>query len=318
MLFDGNGFAELPVNMSGRDFIVSDLHGQLVRLRIALDLISFAPDRDRLIAVGDIVDKGPGSAVLLGMLRKLQWFVSVVGNHELLMRAGSRGGPEAFKRWARNDMGWVEHVPPNELDQLVKVVDGMPIAIELPLLDGRRVGIVHAEIPPRSTWDFVRTPHISDIACGDTDGITLASSILWGRRRAMAGYRLRDNPLAEELPAATRVATWEALQPIAGIDLVVAGHTQVPEPAEPMVVSNCVFIETAAFQRDGWLTVMDPLRGCYWQVGSEQNLTRGPLQLPAPCDIEPFRPTPEQIAEAATRGQLGAEKPNRLQASHFP
>lgn len=318
MLFDGNGFADLPVNTAGRDFIVSDLHGQLVRLRIALDLVSFDPDRDRLIAVGDIVDKGSGSAVLLGMLRRLPWFVSVVGNHELLMRAGSRGGPEAFKRWARNDMGWVEHVPPDELDQLVKVVDGMPIALELPLADGRRIGVVHAEIPPGSTWDFVRTPQIADIACGDRDGLTLASSILWGRRRAMAGYRLRDNPFAEELPAVTRVSTWEALQPVAGIDLVVAGHTQITEPAEPMVVSNCVMIETAAFQPDGWLTLVDPLHGCYWQVGSKLSLTCGPLQLPAPRDIEPFRPTPEQIAEAASRGQLGAETLSRLHARHFP
>ena len=60
-------------NTRGRDFVVGDLHGCLPDLKALLTTVSFNPDKDRLIAVGDLVDRGPES---LGVLRLLgaPWF----------------------------------------------------------------------------------------------------------------------------------------------------------------------------------------------------------------------------------------------------
>lgn len=55
----GNGFATLDVNRRGRDFIVGDLHGQKALLERALPLVNFDPAADRLIALSDLIDRGP-------------------------------------------------------------------------------------------------------------------------------------------------------------------------------------------------------------------------------------------------------------------
>ena len=114
----------------------------------------------------------------------------------------------------------------------------------------------------------------------------------------VAAYRQRLNPKAKALPARTRARTWDALQPVPGIDLVLAGHTIVARPATPMVMANGVFLETGAFRRGGRLTMLEPATGSYWQVGGRKQDRCGPLQLPTPGDIEPFRLTPKQQAAA--------------------
>lgn len=307
VLFEDNSFVELPPNTKGRDFIVGDLHGRFDRLMAALDFVEFLPDRDRLIAVGDLIDKGPSGEALLRALQNESWFVSVLGNHEAMMRSAERGDHHLWIQWGRNHNRWAAYVSAAEMDELLKIIDRMPIALELPLADGRRIGVLHGEVPLDASWDVVRSAGAGNHEAGDDDGYTTGGSILWGRRRAVAGYRQRFNPKAKALPASTRVRAWEALQPVPGIDLVVSGHTLVTRPATPLVVANCVMLETAAFLPQGWLTLLDPLAGRYWQVGGRKSSARGPLPLPTPGDAEPFRPTPRQVAKAETAAQKQAE-----------
>lgn len=298
MLFDDNSFVELPPNTKGRDFIVGDLHGRADRLMQGMDLVDFQPDQDRLIAVGDLIDKGRDGEALLRTLQTESWFVSVLGNHEAMMREAERGDHRYWVEWARNHNQWALHVSPAVMKELLAIVDRMPVALELPLADGRRIGVIHGEVPPESSWEIVRSARAGKHEAWDYDANTVGGSLLWGRRRAKAGYRTRLNPRGKALPAATRVRTWQALQPVPGIDLVVAGHTRIGLPAMPMVATNCVFLETAAFLPQGWLTLLDPLNGCFWQVGGKKESARGPLPLPAAGDAEPFRPTPRQIEKA--------------------
>ncbi|MGB3423953.1 MAG: metallophosphoesterase [Castellaniella sp.] len=70
-----------PANTSGRDFVVSDLHGCRDLLQEQLDLIKFDISRDRLFSVGDLADRGPDSMDCLRLLRE-PWFHAVRGNHE--------------------------------------------------------------------------------------------------------------------------------------------------------------------------------------------------------------------------------------------
>ncbi|CAL1240813.1 metallophosphoesterase [Candidatus Methylocalor cossyra] len=74
----------LPANDGGRDFVVGDLHGCRAELERLLRLVDFDPTRDRLLSVGDLVDRGPDS---IGCLKLLEapWFHAVMGNHEQLL-----------------------------------------------------------------------------------------------------------------------------------------------------------------------------------------------------------------------------------------
>ena len=47
-------------NPNGRDLIVGDLHGCVSKFRARLDEVGFDPARDRVFALGDLIDRGPG------------------------------------------------------------------------------------------------------------------------------------------------------------------------------------------------------------------------------------------------------------------
>ena len=74
----------LPRNVRGRDFVVGDLHGMVALLNVLLDQVKFDPAVDRLLSVGDLVDRGDDSPAALALLDQ-SWFYAVLGNHEELL-----------------------------------------------------------------------------------------------------------------------------------------------------------------------------------------------------------------------------------------
>ncbi|WP_240622171.1 metallophosphoesterase [Achromobacter mucicolens] len=58
------------MNTKGRDLAVGDIHGHFGRLDAALAATRFSPEKDRLFAVGDLVDRGPESAEVLVWLKR--------------------------------------------------------------------------------------------------------------------------------------------------------------------------------------------------------------------------------------------------------
>ena len=64
-----------------RTFVVGDIHGCLDDLYNLLEHARFREGHDRLVLVGDLVDRGPNSAGVLRFARKLRATV-VLGNHE--------------------------------------------------------------------------------------------------------------------------------------------------------------------------------------------------------------------------------------------
>lgn len=74
----------LPANVRGRDFVVGDLHGCRQTLEKLLNRVRFDTSRDRLLSVGDLVDRGPDSMGCLDLLDE-PWFFAVRGNHEEMM-----------------------------------------------------------------------------------------------------------------------------------------------------------------------------------------------------------------------------------------
>jgi serine/threonine protein phosphatase 1 len=66
-------------------YVVGDLHGQLPLFENLLEKISFSPQADRLIAAGDVIDRGAKVGELLERLyegARAGWFLPVAGNHE--------------------------------------------------------------------------------------------------------------------------------------------------------------------------------------------------------------------------------------------
>ena len=74
----------------GRTIVVGDIHGcfdELVDLMKAVDLQA----DDRIIAVGDLIVKGPKSLQVLELFSQDQRFSSVIGNHDRKLRQRLRG-----------------------------------------------------------------------------------------------------------------------------------------------------------------------------------------------------------------------------------
>lgn len=90
----------LPVNTSGRDFFVGDLHGNLAALERALEALDFNTARDRLISVGDLVDRGNQVVELLELYHASPWFHACLGSHDAMMRDSLRRKPWATKAWS--------------------------------------------------------------------------------------------------------------------------------------------------------------------------------------------------------------------------
>lgn len=286
-------FVKLEPNTKGRDFLVGDLHGQMDLLDRALRVVHFSPRRDRLIALGDLVDRGPDSAALVELLAAEPWFISVRGNHDAMMQESIHDWRVRLA-WEQNDNEWSLDLPEGKLEALAQIVDGMPLAIELPLRDGRRIGLVHAEVGVGRTWRDLRdiAPRLADVV--DVRATSDAACALWGRRRAFAWSRAAHNKRAAGIDEPTRIATWEALQPVEGVDLVVSGHTILTN-RKPVSMSNFLFIETGAFEYEGRLTIVDILHREFWQVGRRDGrprITRSrPQRLPPPAPVpEAWRP----------------------------
>jgi serine/threonine protein phosphatase 1 len=76
----------------GRTIVVGDIHGCFDELTDLLELIKLNND-DRLIAVGDLITKGPKSREVLDLFISDARFSSVVGNHDRIIRQKLRGEP---------------------------------------------------------------------------------------------------------------------------------------------------------------------------------------------------------------------------------
>ncbi len=74
----------LPANRKGRDFVLSDVHGCRNTLERLLNRVQFNAARDRVLSVGDLIDRGPESMACLDFLDE-PWFYAVQGNHEQML-----------------------------------------------------------------------------------------------------------------------------------------------------------------------------------------------------------------------------------------
>lgn len=72
------------INMSGKVFVVGDIHGRLSALNEVLDKSGFDNDMDKLISLGDVCDGGSQTKGVINRLLEIKDRVDILGNHDCL------------------------------------------------------------------------------------------------------------------------------------------------------------------------------------------------------------------------------------------
>ncbi|WP_110973201.1 metallophosphoesterase [Pseudomonas huaxiensis] len=167
---------KLPQNRAGRDFVVGDIHFKTRELHRGLQALGFDQSVDRLIAVGDLIDRGPGMLDGLKLLGE-QWFFTVKGNHEQMLIDAYRANPHL--PYSAHGARWWLTIDDESKPMVIDKLDSLPLAIEVETSRGV-VGVVHADVPVGLAWnDFTQSldnPQIQDVA-------------LWGRERIKKHHR---------------------------------------------------------------------------------------------------------------------------------
>lgn len=198
-------------NTKGTDYICSDIHGHFSLLEQLLDIKNFNTTTDRLFSLGDLIDRGYESDQTLKWLA-YDWFYAIQGNHErMLINAVEQKSSQLFAQWYAWGGDWAEDFDQYQLEQYYLALSSLPVAIELQLGDGKKVGLVHAELPDKCNWDDVTTL----LKREQTENIErnqLTSDMLWKKSQI---YRDVDGILS--------------IEPVSNINHVFHGHTIVDQ-----------------------------------------------------------------------------------------
>ena len=215
-------FRRIAANSKGRDLAVGDIHGHFQRLQQCLDQANFDPETDRLISVGDLVDRGPHSAEALAWLAK-PWFHAVQGNHESLAITYLYGGRLDLEMYRAAGGGWFLDLPRHEQEVFAEQFLQLPIALEVQTSAGL-VGVLHAD-SPFNDWAALRESLLFD------DDARVREVCQWSRRR------LKDGDT----------------EPVAGLRALLVGHTPVLQAKR---LGNVWHLDTGGWA-SGHFTLLD-------------------------------------------------------------
>jgi serine/threonine protein phosphatase 1 len=201
----------------GRTFIIGDLHGYYNALMDTLSELNFDHAIDRVISVGDIVDRGPQSLECVSLLDE-PWFYCVTGNHEDMIRMGYA--------LYQNGAQWCSDLSNTESQFVLDHFDALPDAI---VLDDR-IAITHAAMPPgffyQKDFSLEKNFYGHEITRRLSDEVF----IYWNRTEIFD----------------------DCVMP--HFDLTVHGHTKLKSP---MLVKNRLYIDTGLASGNSVLSVFE-------------------------------------------------------------
>lgn len=214
--------------IKGKLYAVGDIHGCYNLLMNHLNEIGFDFEKDLLVAVGDLVDRGIQNLECIELLSK-PWFTSVRGNHEDLCIWGRCDVPS--KRCHISNGGeWFYELSVEDQYQIAKKFSALPIALEVSH-KGRKYGFVHGHIEQNDWDEFKQT--LTNPFMKKQFGRSAQDLAIWGRDRIDT-----DNLQYTH---------------VSGVDAVIMGHTVTQKPFKR---DNCYYIDTGAVH---WatLTILD-------------------------------------------------------------
>lgn len=219
-----NHVAQLDLReFKGRVFFVSDVHGYYDLLYRALSDVAFKSDTDILISGGDWTDRGPHSEYVLDWLHE-PWVHSVRGNHEELFIDGYDSQWDqnnSSVRCLKNHGGrWIWSLTDLQQTAIYESFKSLPLGIELLMPRGRKIAVVHAEVP-YNDWDMFK-----DVSPTEYDMYAMAEA-QWARRWYSSQYHGQ----------------------VKGVDFVLVGHTPT-DSGDVEKLGNMVFTDGGSFFRD--------------------------------------------------------------------
>lgn len=278
---DSISVKQLEVNEQGRDFVIGDLHGAFSCLERALEGVNFDPTKDRLISVGDVIDRGPENEKCLRLIVE-PWFHMVMGNHEHMMADFYADRPYG-QWWVQNGGAWglqhkwVDTDYAKEIRLLAQATEDLPLLLTVPMKDGRKFHVLHAELfamEPLTDADLVDCERFRQAAFQQTmDG----NYITWGR---FIYYELYKAQMDEHAVRKwRRGAEVNKKGRFFGPDLshIYSGHTICQRPSRYKGQTN---LDTGAYycygektpygmkEAPAWagLTITEPLTDRFWRA----------------------------------------------------
>ena len=174
-----------------RTIIIGDVHGCVQELATLLREVAVVPARDRVLFIGDLINKGPSSKGVWELFRSVNG-ISIIGNHELSMLKildGHANKHEKYMDDLRRDFG-------SDLDAFVEDVRQWPLWIEEPGLMLVHAGLVPGRHPSQTdpwtlvtirTWDGIGTDLFNDNHPPWYDFYTGRSLVVFGHWAALGG-----------------------------------------------------------------------------------------------------------------------------------
>lgn len=206
----------------GRILVAGDVHGRVEDLLRELDASRYDDTVDRLVLLGDLVNRGPQSHRAAELTQNLR----IIGNHEdALLDDGGSALVEP-----RGKLAWMLAIGdlPERL-AFARLLRNAPVMLEIATPGGHTVGFAHASVP------FMDWANAARIVM-EEDGPQHAATIR---------QLLMDRNHARGLISRTRRA-------VVNIDHVFLGHTPVPQPYRH---ANTTLCDTSRSERP--VTVID-------------------------------------------------------------
>ena len=145
--------------MTGRLIAVGDIHGCHAEFAEMLDVLQLK-DGDRLVLLGDLVNRGPDSAKVIDLARAAG-SISLLGNHELrLLRFRKTGDNKYIKE---RDLETFETLRPDDWTYM----EAMPLTFEEAELN---TVFVHGGFLPDEPWQKQPADVVTRIQVIDKDG----------------------------------------------------------------------------------------------------------------------------------------------------
>ena len=144
-----------------RLYVVGDVHGHLATFRALLHRLNLGPE-DRVVCLGDMIDRGPDSAGLVDLLRSHPQVICLKGNHEQMAVQSvqmdgtfeawqpwmKRGGKSTYASYIVQAEGDLWQAKQTMVDDFIWL-DNLPTQI---VLD--HIRLVHAGYDPRMPLDM--------------------------------------------------------------------------------------------------------------------------------------------------------------------
>ena len=151
-------------NLAGRDFVVGDVHGCFRTLEHAFGQVSFHPERNRLLSVADLANRGSHSHEAIDWLITKRIEQAVMGSHEAIVLEVLADGQHQLHA------SWVAGIRDEDLVRWIVTLEELPLALTVEAEGGRRrdhpcgagrpgLGADHPGVGRRAAGDDPDRPH---------------------------------------------------------------------------------------------------------------------------------------------------------------